>query len=147
MNDAKYSMLLTYFKTLKREKNYTKISNNKIRERLKTVHGKDIKRRWAFQCAADLEEQGYITRRERYDKTKEYPYGQLSSMTSITLKGAWYMVKKGVAGAMVLVKQIMAWVGTNDKRWPQEKDPGEQHTPEEIKANKARFKKLLAALV
>ena len=147
MNDAKYSMLFTYFKTLNMEKNYTKISNNKMRERLKTVHGKDIERRWAFQCARDLEEQGYITRRERHDKTKEYPYGQLSALTALTLKGAWHLVKKGVAGAMALVRQITAWMKTDDKRWPQEKDPGEQHTPEEIKANKARFKKLLAALV
>jgi len=68
-------------------------------------------------------------------------------MITFTLSGIKYLVKKRVAGALELLKRMLRFLSSDDKRWPQEKDPGEQRTPGEIKANKARFKKLLAALV
>jgi len=97
---------------------YSKASVNKIIELLKQYHGITVKRRWVFYCLHDLEEEGLIARKPRYKNIAPGRIKQMSSMIVFTLKGAKYLIKKKVIGAMQLMKRILDWMKNQDKRFP-----------------------------
>jgi len=146
VNDSKHSVLLTVFKCSKRGGNYSKISIDSIQEKLKSIHNIDINRRWCFEINSWHEKEGYTTRRQRYNKNAQYPHGQLSSLISITLKGAYYLARKGVKGAIALSKSIMHWKEGIDNRWPKRELEAETFTDQEIFDNKGRLKALIGTL-
>ena len=97
---------------------YTKVSVDKTRELLAKKHNKPIERRWCFQCTADLIDAGLITRQPRHPRMSDGTVRQISSMIAFTLKGANYLISKGVEKAILIRKQILAWLKGQDKRFP-----------------------------
>ena len=147
MNNTKHAVAVALFASMQSgAKHYTKASQTKLRILLAKYHDIQIQKRWLFYCLADMESRGYIRRKTRYRRKSDGTLEQISSMISFTLEGTRYLVKKRVAGAMQLLKRMLKFMTGDDKRWPAEKDPGEQYTPEEAKKNKARFMKLLESL-
>jgi len=147
MNNTKNAVAITLFATMQSGgKHYTKAGVNKIAELLKKYHAIEVKRRWLFYCLADMEEKGYIRRRERYHRQANGEMIQLSSMISFTLAGVRYLVQKRVAGAIALLKRMMAFIAGKDKRWPADPEPEKAWTAEEIQTNKRRLKTLIENL-
>jgi len=147
MNNTKHAVAVTLFACMANGKaHYTKVGVRKLQELLKNFQQITAKRRWIFYCLADMESRGYIRRKERYHRKSDGTLAQISSMITFTIPGVKYLIQKRVAGALQLLKRMLTFLSEKDKRWPAEKDPGDQWTPEETQANKARFKKLLAAL-
>lgn len=123
MNNTKTAIFITLYQILvKGKKHYITPSTDSIIELIHARHNTDIRRRWAFQCLHDIEELGYITRRERYQKNPDGAYKQKPSLITITLKGARKLFDLGIAGAAKLVKSILTWLRSNDKRWPDYKE-------------------------
>ncbi|TSA45885.1 hypothetical protein D4R52_01660 [bacterium] len=119
MNTTKRAIFITIYKIIvKGKKHYIEPSVNTIIDLLCSYHSTEIKRRWAFQCLHDLEEMGYINRRERYIKTPDGLWKQIPSLITITLAGARKLYTQGVDGAARLIKEILGWVRSGDKRWP-----------------------------
>jgi len=102
----------------KKESPYTKVSVNKQLELLEKIHKTPIKRRWCFQCLADLIGAGMITRRPRHKHESDGTIRQLSSLVAFTLRGARFLVAKRVEGSLLLLKSILAWLKGQDKRFP-----------------------------
>ncbi len=98
------------------------VSVNKIRKLLARFHETHVERRWVFQCIRDLIDAEYLSRRPRYKRHKDGTINQLSSITAITLKGAKLLVAKRVAGGLLLLKNILAWIKNQDKRFPKDAD-------------------------
>lgn len=147
MNKTKHAVAVALFASMQNgAKHYTKASQTKLRILLAKYHEIQIQKRWLFYCLADMESRGYIRRKERYHRRSDGTLAQISSMISFTIPGVKYLIQKRVAGAVELLKRMLAFLSGKDKRWPAEKDPGDQWTPEEVRANKERFTKLLAAL-
>jgi len=123
---------------------YTKVSVDKTRELLAKKHNKPIERRWCFQCTADLIGAGLITRQPRHPRMSDGTVRQISSMIAFTLAGANYLISKGVERAIVVRKQILAWLKGQDKRFPknpvlidagkEEVDPGDARRLMELAA-------------
>jgi len=146
LNASKHATMITISKCMKLERGYTKVSVNKLIELLKTWHNRNINRRWCFQITRDLEDGGFIRRRNRYKKTAQYPYGQQSSLFSITLKGAYYLLQNCVVGARELLAQIKSLMKGNDNRFPTPELKAETFTNQEIFDNKGRLKALIETL-
>lgn len=136
IGETKQACLITWLSCMEPKGNlYTKVSVDKTRELLVKKHRKKIGRRWCFQCAADLILAGLITRRPRHPRMSDGTVRQISSMIAFTLKGANYLISKGVERAIVVRKQILSWMKNKDKRFPsraglnhadqKEMDPGE----------------------
>ena len=136
MGNTKTSLLITLFSCMSlRGGAYTKASINKLRELLEKRHGKKIERRWTFYCLAAFESAGLITRRVRIINNSDGTVRQLSSMIAFTVKGAKFLMANRVEGSILLLKQILAWLKGQDKRFPiasglivskkEEMDPGE----------------------
>jgi hypothetical protein len=123
MNNTKMGIFITLFTCTSQGKNhYSLISVNKIRKLLARFHETHVERRWVFQCIHDLIEIGHLSRKPRYKRHKDGTINQLSSITSITLKGAKLLVAKKVTGALLLLKKIIAWTKNRDKRFPTDQD-------------------------
>jgi len=119
MNNTKQAIFLTVYRILvKGQKHYANPSVDSIIELVSQRHETDIGRRWAFQCLHDLEAAGYINRQERFRKDPDGGWKQIPSLISITLKGARKLFNQGVEGAARLCKEIMGWIRSDDKRWP-----------------------------
>mgnify|MGYP004703575905 CR=1 FL=1 len=124
MNHTKTGILVTIFKVIvKGKKHYAAPSVDSIIGLISKRHETDIHRRWAFQCLHDIEELGYITRRERFKRCPDGGYIQQSSIISISLKGARHLFNLGVEGAQTLAKQILGWIKGEDKRFPEKLGP------------------------
>ena len=120
MGNTKFSILITLLSCMgKKESPYTKVSVNKQLELLEKIHKTPIKRRWCFQCLADLIGAGMITRRPRHKHETDGTIRQLSSLVAFTLKGARFLVAKRVGGSLLLLKSILAWMKNQDKRFPE----------------------------
>jgi len=147
MNSTKHAVAITLFASTRNGAvHYTKASAGKLLILLAKYHDKQIQRRWLFYCLADMEGRGYIRRKTRYYRKSDGTFQQISSMITFTMSGIKYLVQKRVAGALALLKTMMKWLNGGDKRWPQEKEVTPQWSPEEMNANKVRFRKLLADL-
>jgi len=147
MNKTKHAVAITLFASMQNgAQHYTKASQTKLRILLAKYHGIQIQKRWLFYCLADMESRGYIRRKERYRRESDGTLTQISSMITFTLAGVRYLVKKRIAGALALLKRMLKFFAGDDKRWPQEKDSGEQWTLETKNANKRRLKALLLNL-
>lgn len=123
MGNTKISILITLLSCMNLKGNpYTKASVLKIIELLEKMHKVKVKRRWVFQCIADLIEAGMLRRRARYKNEKDGTVRQLSSIIAFSLKGAKFLLDKRISGAKLLMDKILRWVKNQDKRWPTNKD-------------------------
>lgn len=119
MHNSKFALLITIYKTLvKGNKGYISPSVNTLIDLVSTFHKINIKRRRAFQCLRYLEDEGYVSRRKRYVKQDDNSWKQVPSLIAITLKGARKLYSMGVDGASKLIKSILDWLKSPDKRWP-----------------------------
>ena len=125
---------------------YTKVSVDKTRELLAKKHRRKIERRWCFQCTADLIAAGLITRQPRHPRKSDGTVRQISSMIAFTLAGANYLISKGVERAIVVRKQILAWMKGKDKRFPAPSSPTASEK-EEMEPGEAGRLALLASKV
>jgi len=146
MINTKTAIMSTVFKCSSPLRNYSKISINKMRKILSTIYGINVGRRWIFRCLEELEELGFLNRLKRYKKCAEFPYGQQSSLWSITLKGARALSLLGVKGAGKILRQIKEFIKSDDNRWPKAENSAEQFTPEQILSNKGRLKAIISDL-
>lgn len=123
MNASKASIMITIFKsTGQGENHYTVSSVDKLRLNLDKFHDIKIKRRWTFQCLADLLTAKYIRRKQRYVQDENGLITQIPSMITFTLKGVIWMVKMGVKGARKIYKSMMKYLKKEDKRFPSRED-------------------------
>ena len=123
MNEAKFSIMVTLFFSMSQGQNhYTVSSIDKLRENLDKYHKVDIKRRWTFQCLRDLLDAGYLKRKQRFVNDENGLVSQIPSMVTFTLKGAIFMVRRGVSGAKRIVKSMVTYLKKKDKRFPLQKD-------------------------
>jgi len=142
MGNTKLSLLITLLSCMgKKDSPYTKASVNKQLELLEKIHKIPIKRRWLFQCLADLIGAGMITRRPRHKHETDGTIRQLSSLVAFTLKGARFLVAKRVEGSLLLLKSILAWMKNQDKRWPsgREVHPGNTGQVNSIERERLRL--------
>ncbi|MDD2777566.1 MAG: hypothetical protein PHI16_01545 [Methanocellales archaeon] len=145
MNKSKNALIITLFVCMDNgRKHYTKVRIDKILELMRLYHGINIKRRWVFSCINDLETQGYIKRKKRFKNQEEGHIYQLSSLISLTLCGAKYLLSKNVQGARNLYNALMNWIKRKDKRFPTGKDILPGLSPGEIEINLAKVRKLLS---
>lgn len=119
MNASKASIMITLFNsTSQGENHYTVSSVDKLRLNLDKFHKINIKRRWTFQCLADLLAAGYIRRKARYVNDHNGLITQIPSMVTFTLKGVVWLVRMGVKGARKIHKSMMSYLNKGDKRFP-----------------------------
>lgn len=120
MGNTKTSLQITLFSCMsKKVSSYTKASVNKLRELLAKRHNKEIERRWAFYCLADLEAEGLITRRVRIINNSDGTVRQLSSMIAFTIKGLKLLISMKVEGSILALKNKITWLKGQDKRFPE----------------------------
>jgi len=123
MNATKYSIMITTFFSMSQGKNhYTVSSINAFLVNLEKFHDRNIKRRWIFQCFADLIAAGYLRRKARYINDGNGLITQIPSMITFTLKGVVWLVKRGVSGAKKIYKSMMSYLKKDDQRFPSRTD-------------------------
>jgi len=123
MNASKASLMITIYKSTGQGNNhYTVSSIDKLRINLDKFHNINIKRRWTFQCLADMIAAGYIRRKQRYVKDFDGLITQIPSMITFTLKGVVWFVKKDVKGAKKIYKSMMSYLKKQDNRFPGRQD-------------------------
>jgi len=123
MNAAKACLMITIFFSMSQGKNhYTVSSVATFLFNLKKHHKIGIKRRWIFYCFAWLLDEKYIKRKSRYVQDGNGNITQIPSMITFTLKGAVFLVKRGVSGAKNIVKSMVKYFNLKDKRFPKPKD-------------------------
>jgi hypothetical protein len=94
----------------------------------------------------DLEEKGFIKRKKRFKNQEQGKIYQLSSMISLTLYGAKYLLSKNVKGARNLYNALMNWIKRKDKRFPAVNSIIPELTPGEVEINLAKVRKLLSGI-
>jgi len=147
MNNTKHAVAVALFASTQNGRNhYTKASAHRLRELLAQYHGIQIQRRWLFKCLADMEEQGLIRRKKRYDRREHGTIRQFSSMITFTLEGLRYLVAKKVEGAASLFKRTLDWLKQKDKRFPRVAEIAAGITPEEAGENIKRLRGLIAGI-
>lgn len=147
MNRTKHATAIAIFASMENgNKHYTKVSVDKIRYLLAKYHDLQIQRRWLFYCLKDMEQRGYIRRRKRYDKRGAGEIRQYSSMISFTLAGIRYLVTKKINGARELLQRMLKFINAKDKRFPFQQPTGPGPTPEQIKENRTRMRKIIDGL-
>ena len=125
MNNSKRAVFITIYKIIvKGKKHYIQPSVDTIIDLLCSYHDTTIKRRWAFNCLRDLEQLGYIKRQRRYLNNDDGEVRQIPSLITITLAGARKLYRQGIEGAAMLIKEILGWIQSADKRWPRERHGG-----------------------
>lgn len=119
MNNTKNILLVTVYKILsKSRKHYISPSAPALLGIMDTIHGRRIGERWLYQCLSDLDAAGLIGRHERFEKQPDGSWLQLPGLITLTLAGAKYLYRRGVTGALQIIKNIMAWLQKRDGRWP-----------------------------
>ncbi len=119
MNASKASLMITIFMSTSQGKNhYTVSAINTFLLNLEKFHKIKIKRRWLFQCLADLLTAGYIRRKARYVNDHNGLITQIPSMITFTLKGVVWMVRMGVKGARKIHKNMVKYLKKDDNRFP-----------------------------
>ena len=115
-------MITLFFSMSQGENHYTISSIDTLRKNLDKFHDITIKRRWTFQCLADLIAAGYIRRKARYFNYDKGLIRQKSSIITFTLRGIVWLVKMGVSGARKVYKSMMKYLGKRDGRSPTKKE-------------------------
>ena len=143
MGNTKTSLLITLFSCMGlKVSSYTKASVNKLRELLDKYHDKKIERRWTFYCLADFEEAGLITRQVRIINNSDGTVRQLSSMIAFTIKGLKLLISMKVADSILALKNKIAWLKNQDKRFPAEREGARPTTLQEQTIDQRRFESL-----
>ena len=144
MNSSKNGTMITLFASMGQGKNHYSVSSiDKIRLNLDKFHDINIKRRWMFQCMADLEADKYIRRKPRYIQDHNGLIRQIPSMITFTLKGIVWLVKMGVEGAKKIYKSMMSYLKKDDKRFPSRTDFDDGSWWPEDPEDRKRVEKLL----
>lgn len=123
MNAAKACIMITIFFSCSQGQNhYTVSAIDTFLLNLEKHHKIKIKRRWIFYCFRWLLDHKYIKRRSRYVHDDNGAITQIPSMVTFTLKGAVFLVKRGVSGAKKIVKSMTKHFNKKDKRFPSRKE-------------------------
>jgi hypothetical protein len=147
MNRTKHALIISLFASTRNgNKHYTKAAPDKLQSLLKSYHAIDIKRRWLFKCLSDMENAGYIRRKKRFRNIEEGKIRQYSSMITFTLEGIKYLVSKKIEGANLLLKKMLSWLKSKDKRFPKSDDIFSPPPPEIAELNLQRLKLLMQNL-
>lgn len=139
--------MITLFALMQKSgRTYTSPFWHHIANLLKKYHKVNIKRRWVFQCLADIHQAGLITRLERKAPQIDGEFKQEPGLISFTVKGMKYLVSKHVGGALGKLKAMMKWVKKGDRRWPRKEDILPICTPAQAKRNLERLAGIVDAL-
>lgn len=107
MKNTKYAILLTVFFVMRRYKSlWCYASQMRMLELLEKYHKIKISRRQLNYHLHDLRAEGHIKTWKRHKRDK---FGRINLETSascITLKGCYYLVRKGVSLAIFHMKQL-----------------------------------------
>ena len=86
---------------------------------LKKFHDRDISLQTYWRNMKDLEDEGYISRQSRWNTQDKKQPRRRPSMIALTIKGAKYLYKMGVAWAGQVLGAMLKWAKKGDKRFPQ----------------------------
>lgn len=107
MKNTKYAILLTVFFVMRRYKSFWCYSSQMhMLELLEKYHRIKISRRQLNYHLRDLRAEGHLKTWKRHKRDK---FGRINLETSascITLKGCYYLVRKGVSLAIFHMKQL-----------------------------------------
>lgn len=107
MKNTKYAILLTVFFVMRRYKSFWCYSSQMhMLELLEKYHRIKISRRQLNYHLRDLRAEGHLKTWKRHRRDK---FGRINLKTSascITLKGCYYLVRKGVSLAIFHMKQL-----------------------------------------
>lgn len=106
MNDTLHLTFLLLFNCVSQEKSlYTTISVDEIAKALKETYNITIGRRQVFSCLKNLTNRGYIARAPQFKRISTGRIAGISSIITITIKGAIYLWLRQVEGAKELVEK------------------------------------------
>jgi len=101
------------------KKHYTQARIDTILNILKVKHGIEVKRRWIFRILKDMEEEGLIKRKKRFENREDGKIYELPSIFSFTIQGAKQLYRLGVRGAKRLLDSLFSWFSRRDRRFPE----------------------------
>ena len=123
VNNTKLGILVFLTKVRKKGgKNYFTPSVESIKNSLKAFHNLSVNKSWIYKCLADLDETGFITRQKRYVRLPGGQFKSKISMLSFTYKGIKWLHALGIPDLNGLMKSMLSFAKSGDKRWPKEKD-------------------------
>ncbi len=107
MKNTKYAILITVFFVMRRYKSlWCYSSQTHMLELLLKYHKIKISRRQLNYHLHDLRAQGHIKTWKRHKRDKFGRIHLVTSASCITLKGCYYLVRKGVSLAIFHMKQL-----------------------------------------
>lgn len=107
MKNTKYAILLTVFFVMRRYKSFWCYSTQMhMLELLEKYHRIKISRRQLNYHLHDLRTQGFLKTWKRHKRDGTGKICLVSSASCITLKGCYYLVRKGVSLAIFHMKQL-----------------------------------------
>ena len=144
MHSTKDATMITLFFSMSQGKNHCTLSSVRtLRKNLSKFHSIKIKRRWMFQCLADLTSEGYIRRKERYSHDPNGLVTQRPSVVWFTLHGIAWLVKMGVKGAGSVYKSMITYLKKGDGRSPTREEFDDGSWKPKDPAERARLDGLL----
>lgn len=99
-----------------------------------------------FKCLADMEEMGYIRRKQRFMNRENGRIRQYSSLVTFTLSGIRYLVSQKVEGARNLMRRMLDWLKRKDGRFPDADDLAAGPSPEQAAQNREMIGRLIAGI-
>ena len=147
LNSTKHSILVSICILIcQGKKHYATIGPSVFLDLLQKHHKTEIKERWLFSCLRTLEDNKLMTRIKRYSKDTDGNPKQLPSCFALTLKGAYYLYKKGVTLARGLIDKIKSWLKRRDNRPPEKEQLLPEFTPQEATKNLIKLRELMATI-
>lgn len=114
---TKFATMVTLLRImLKGGKHYAVPAPDTIRDLLAKYHGHHIKRRWLFQCLADLEAAGLIRRRRRYQRVNLRQWKQKPSLIVFTFGGVEFLYRRSVAGAGRIRQALLNYLNSQSSK-------------------------------
>ncbi len=111
-------MLVFYHGTGQGNNLYTQISNATTQGNLDKYYDKKIGIRWMHQCIRRLIDEGYLLRKFRTRPHGPHQWRRIPSLIYFTPKGVRHLMRRTVSGATQLLKKLLAYLNSDDKRWP-----------------------------
>ena len=119
MNMGQYQTLFTYSKIMEKgKKHYCVPSPKSMMGLLLKYHQRDISESTYFRDTHFLNEENYITRKERWDIHDPQKPRRKPSIISPTIKGVKYLIQMGVGGLQHVLHQMIMWARKGDNRFP-----------------------------
>lgn len=145
MNKVQYALMITIFASMGQGENYwTQTSIKSLLKNLLNYHEIDIKRRWIFECLADLKARGFINTRLRYRHDTIGRISQIPSVIVFKLKGIVWLIKMGYRQAQKSYKAMTSYWKKHDGRFPQKDDVHDETYLPDNEQDREAVKNLLA---